>query len=205
MQTEILLSQFNKNIATIDDSISIYQYLKSNSENLDASFLLRAQFVLIVSAFDTFMHMFVIESIVDSYFDENCYSSMDIPISVSYRLKKENNKDNEIEILKSFLQSKLSKCTFQSPKSIDYAAKIIGIRNIWTQLSQPEKKPEDIKKQLALIVDRRNKIAHESDWNQLANDYESICLKDVMDCKDFISNLVKSISILKNDKKFGIS
>lgn len=201
MQTELLV-HFNKNITMIEDSISIYQYLKSNSKNLDASFLLRAQFVLLVSAFDTFIHGFVIENIIDSYFEGKCDFNIDIPISVSYDLERADDKNHKIEILKVCMQKKLSKDTFQSPKSIEYAANIIGIKNLWAQLKELNKKPEDIKNQLALIVNRRNKIAHESDWNQLRNEYEDISLEDVITCKDFINNLVRAIFSLKNNKEF---
>ena len=47
---------FNNNIRSINNSILIYKYLNNNAKNLDSTILLRSQFMLIVSAFDTYVH-----------------------------------------------------------------------------------------------------------------------------------------------------
>lgn len=52
------------------------------------------------------------------------------------------------------------------------------------------KTADNITKRLGLIIDRRNKIAHESDWNSFKNCYEQIELSNMQDCKEFICDLV---------------
>ena len=57
-------------------------------------------------------------------------------------------------------------------------------------------KPDDIKNTLALIVDRRNKIAHEADFdsvNEAKNGIDKIQTNDVV---VFIENLCETINSL---------
>ena len=186
---------YEKNILSINNSISIYQYLQSQAKNLDATILLRSQFVLIVSAFDTYVHSAVINKIIDRYFssDQQLNIQLDIPLSLAYEMKN-LNVDMQKNKLYNFLVRKLNKDSFQSPKSIEYAFSIIGINKIWTRLSDKmQMQPDDIKKMLSIIVNRRNKIAHESDWNIVTGTYEDIELTDVLECKKFINNMVDSI------------
>ncbi len=59
---------FNNNIRSINNSILIYKYLNNNAKNLDSTILLRSQFMLIVSAFDTYVHSAIINKIIELYF-----------------------------------------------------------------------------------------------------------------------------------------
>lgn len=67
----------------------IYKYLESNAKNLDSTILLRSQFMLIVSAFDTYVHSAIINKIVEIYFSPNSIIqlNMEIPLSLVYRMK----------------------------------------------------------------------------------------------------------------------
>ena len=137
----------------------------------------------------------VINKIIDKYFssDQQLNIQLDIPLSLAYEMK---NLDAAMQKNKlyNFLARKLSKDSFQSPKSIEYAFSIIGINKIWTRLSEKmQMQPDDIKKMLSVIVNRRNKIAHESDWNIVTGTYEDIELTDILECKKFINNMVNSI------------
>ena len=186
---------YEKNILSINNSISIYQYLQSQAKNLDATILLRSQFVLIVSAFDTYIHSVVINKIIDRYFSsgQKLNIQLDIPLSLAYEMKS-LNVDMQKNKLYSFLVRKLSRDSFQSPKSIEYAFSMININKIWTKLGdRMQMQPDDVKNMLSIIVKRRNKIAHESDWNIVTGTYEDIELKDILECKEFINNMVDSI------------
>lgn len=188
-------NNYEKNMLSINNSISIYHYLQSKAKNLDATILLRSQFVLIISAFDTYVHSMIVNKIIDSYFssEQQFNIQLDIPLSLAYEMK-DLNVDMQKNKLYNFLVKKLSKDSFQSPKSIEYAFSILGISKIWTKLSDKmQMQPDDIKNMLSIIVNRRNKIAHESDWNVVTGSYEDIELTDVLDCKNFINNMVDSI------------
>ena len=191
-----IIEIYKKNILAINNSISIYQYLESQAKNLDATILLRAQFVLIVSALDTYVHTLVINKIIDSFFssDQEIDIQIDIPLSLAFEIENAND-DEKKEKLYSFLIKKLSKDSFQSRKSIEYAFAIIGINKIWSQLGEKmNMKSDDVKNTLAIIVNRRNKIAHESDWNNITGSYEDIEVDDVLQCKKFIDSLVYAMN-----------
>ena len=58
------------------------------------------------------------------------------------------------------------------------------------------KKPDEIRDQLALIVDRRNKIAHESDRDNLLGGKIIIDKNIVNNTISFVDNLCESINKL---------
>lgn len=189
-------TNYEKNISSINNSISIYQYLQTQAKNLDAKILLRSQFVLIVSAFDTYIHSVVINRVIDQFFssEQQLNIQLDIPLNLAFEMKNLTDNMQKRNKLYNFLVKKLSKDSFQSPKSIEYAFSIIGINKIWTKLGgKMGMQPEDVKNILSIIVKRRNKIAHESDWNVITGTYEDIELSDVLDCRDFIGNMVNAI------------
>lgn len=192
--------EFKENICSINNSIQVYKYLKNNAKNMDSTILLRSQFMLIVSAFDTYVHSSITNKIIEIYFsqDSDIFVDMDISLSRAYKMKN-SDENMQRELLENYLVKKLSKDSFQSPKSIEYAYSILKIDHIWSKLSeQMGMRSEDIRNKLALIVDRRNKIAHESDWNKITRKYEDIELETVLECQDFIENIVEALDKLAN-------
>lgn len=189
---------FENNIRNISNSISIFEFLDKKAPNLDSTILLRSQFVLIISAFDTYVHSAITSKIIYLFFDQNknIDVNVDIPLSKVFSMRNANELLQK-EILSNYLKEKFSKDSFQSPKSIEYACSILGIKHIWTEIGQKiGKNAEDTKNQLALFVNRRNKIAHESDWNESTSQYEFIDLNTVLDCKRFIIELVSALDEL---------
>lgn len=74
---------------------------------------------------------------------------------------------------------------------------VIGIAKLWSSLSPIlHMPPDDIRTQLSLIVDRRNKIAHEADRNDLGNAKNTIDLPLIENCLDFIEKLCEGIAQL---------
>lgn len=191
---------FDSNIRSIYNSVSIYQYLENNAKNLDSTILLRSQFVLIVSALDTYVHSAVINKIIEVYFSQSSIElDVEVPLSLMHRMKNVNE-NMQKEMLSNYLNEKFSKDSFQSPKSIVYAYSILGIDHIWSKIgNELGRRAEDVKNTLALIVKRRNKIAHESDWNKITREYEEIDLGMVLDCKEFVQQIVKVLDILLYD------
>lgn len=192
---DMIFDRYEKNICKVNEIIAVYNYLCQNAKDFDCSTILRSQFVMIVSAFDTYVHCYIINKIMRQYFSEEKFSvQSDIPLQLSFSMRGKNDIEQRKMIYEFFLR-KLSKDSFQAPKSIEYAFSIIGINKIWKRLGEhiPEKSPEEIKGTLALIIDRRNKIAHESDWDNISRSYRGITLGDITHCRDFISSLVGGI------------
>lgn len=192
------ISRFEENINAAENLEPLYTYLCKNAENMDASYLLRSEFVLIVSALDTYVHMITEDKIVDSFFDI-ALDTTDLEISVSkiksvMMIEDENDKKG---MFRNLVRKRLKKDSFQSPKSIEYAFGLIGIKKIWTSIKDGMGMScENITNELGLIVNRRNMIAHESDRNPLTGELQAIDLHTIIDCKNFIVRLVNQFETL---------
>jgi hypothetical protein len=89
----------------------------------------------------------------------------------------------------------LSLCLQQADKIAD-AIRYISDKKLWDEVSiQMNKSAKDIKQQLNLIVDRRNKIAHEADIDPTFNIGSRWNIDELLvgDAVDFIELLVESI------------
>ena len=84
--------------------------------------------------------------------------------------------------------------SFQSPKSVEYALGLVNVKSVWTKVSPVMgDTAEHVRDQLALIVKRRNQIAHESDIDPSTSMLRNIDLQTVNDCRDFLQRLVSVI------------
>ncbi|MEA5420640.1 HEPN domain-containing protein [Spirulina sp. CCNP1310] len=106
------------------------------------------------------------------------------------------NRLNHTDWLENEIRERLSYQSFQQADKIADAIRCISDRQLWNQVSiLMDQEPKEIKQQLNLIVDRRNKIAHEADINPTHNigDRWNIDKILVGDAVDFIEKLVESI------------
>lgn len=192
------ICRFEENIRGAENIEPLYTFLCENAGNMDTSYLLRSEFVLIVSALDTYMHMIVEDVIVDSFWNTSSISTaLDIPI---YKIKKVimGDETTRKDMFRILIRDRLKQDSFQSPKSIEYAFGLIGIKKIWSSIKDTmEMSCDDITKTLGLIVNRRNLIAHESDLNRATGELQPINLKEVVRCKKFIIKLVNQFENLR--------
>lgn len=147
--------QYQLNIKSARDLETIYVALAAMTSNsVPKEELLRAEIVAVVSAFDTYIHDIVRLGLMCQY--QNSVSNLYIT--------NFTNK-HSISSLESFemkIREVHSYKTFQAPKKISEALEMITICDVWTKI-----KPyiPDVETILQLIIERRNKIAHESDIN----------------------------------------
>ena len=167
---------------------------------MDLSEILRAEIVLTVSAFDCFIHDIVRKGVMDIFNanrDENPkYDNLCIPISTVKQMLQADNDLDRNELLEISVKKILSKESYQSPSSIENALQLISIKKIWFSIKDDmHMSSEDIIKKLGIIINRRNKIAHESDIkNHIDTTKNEIEREDVDDVIDFISTLVECIN-----------
>ncbi len=192
-------SNFDKCLDTCQEMNTVFLYLQSNHvESLNIDSILRAEFVLLVSALDFYIHQIVCHGIVQNFFSGviECEEAL-IPISIIQQLDRATNQPDKEQILFASLKKRLSKDSFQSSRSIEYALGLIGIQRIWRQLSsRMGDTAENIKNTLDLIVQRRNQIAHEADIETHTGTYRPISQSTVNDCRNFLSSLVTNIDQL---------
>ncbi|MCW6034666.1 hypothetical protein K4A83_00035 [Spirulina subsalsa FACHB-351] len=135
-----------------------------------------------------------------SDFLEQSYSVSDfIPIlssSLSRRLNQDCWLEDEIRV-------RLGYQSFQQPEKIADAIRLISDKKLWDEVATHlGKQTQEVKQQLSLIVDRRNKIAHEADIDPtfgIGGRWE-INPEMANDTVDFIEQVVESIhQVLEND------
>jgi hypothetical protein len=202
------LELFNKNIESIRKLSEIYNLIVSNNvvKKIDAEEILRAEIVLVVSAFDTFMHDLVREKIVNSFFEDSYeeidFTKVDVTGECLKKIFEAKTSNEKKIILTEEIRRLHSLNSYQSPKSVEYAIGILNIKKIWSKLAEKFQSipkysvynGENIKRELSLIIDRRNKIAHESDYNPINYEKYAIERSDVDTVLDFTITLVNSIN-----------
>lgn len=191
-------SMFEEQILSLQKLSSIYHYLKCNAPSMDGSSLLRAEYVLIISAFDNYLHRIVTAGVQNRFFgSEDICDGVSIPLQAYRAVLNEENTEMQRAIFGEALKGVLEKDSFQSPKNVEYALGLIGIKNIWSSISKGfNDTATNIKKSLSIMVKRRNQIAHESDMEASTAMARSISPQDVEDCRRFIGKLVSEIDKL---------
>lgn len=195
------LNQYVKNSLSIKELGNIYELITTSFPLLDkqGEEILRAQIVLIVGALDCYIHDCVRIGLLHIFNGKRLETISTHTYQLNFKLLKDLESSQDINakvvILESYIREKNSKESYQSPKSIEYALGLINVTKLWSQLSNSmEIPPNDIKDRLAMIVNRRNKIAHESDLNPLTGGKFPVDKKTVNDVISFIDKLAYSIN-----------
>jgi hypothetical protein len=192
----ISITQFNKTVGQIKDLTATIRQIDILTTNLiDLTDLYRSQVVLIVSSLDHFIHEFVLEEMLQIYNGRRTpttsYNTFSIPVS-----SVEHGKPSDAYIA-SYIRQKHSWLSFQEPDKIADAIRLISTKKVWEQVSGHfHLTAGDLKSKLKLVVDRRNKIAHESDMDPSYPDRKwPIDIDIVNEIVDFIEQLVNEIYV----------
>lgn len=194
---------FRRNRARVLDIGAVYDLWIGQDPLLQKQFeeILRAQIVLIISAFDTFIHDCVRIGIVRKYSVSGSLSNQlkrfSIPFCDLVGINNLTTMTEKVQYLDGVIRKVNSKDSYQSPDSVEYAMGLLGIKNIWTKVSAGMHMPAaDIRSELSSIVNRRNKIAHESDLDSLGVSLNPITKAEVSQVLCFIYGLALSIYYL---------
>lgn len=131
---------------------------------VDTSDLLRAQVVLAVSALDYFIHEITVRGMIEVFEGKRPrtqafqkYRVSVAGVSVGMSTRSSSWFEAEVRERHSFL-------SFQQPDKIADAIRLMSDVKLWQEVAIKMASTEQaVKDQLRLIVDRRNKIAHEAD------------------------------------------
>ncbi|MBH8563144.1 hypothetical protein I8748_13280 [Nostoc sp. CENA67] len=107
-----------------------------------------------------------------------------------------NKLNNNVSWLENEIRETLSYKSFQQPDKIADAIRLISDKKLWDEVAVKIGRPtKDIKQQLSLIVDRRNKIAHEADIDPTFNIGNRWNIDELLvnDAVDFLKQVVESI------------
>lgn len=198
------LSTYLINEKNVRELHALHYFLVEKLPAVDLSDILRAEYVLIVSAFDAYVHDIVRQGMLDIFKGidsaNDKYNSYMVPMSFYQQLSSCATEAERIDLFEGLLKKQMSKDSYQAPRSIDYALQLIDIHAVWTSLApiMGYANGQDVNNQLALIVKRRNIIAHESDIMTLTGtEKNDISRGDVETVIDFVTQLVRGIETLR--------
>lgn len=191
------INDFQKNIDRVYHLGGLQSAIAKLTTNaVDTSDILRSQIVLGVSALDCYIHEVTILGMIEIFEGKRiqtpAFEKFNIPINlVLIHSSSSGSKWFEAEI-----RERLSFQTFQQPDKIADAIRLISNKTLWNQVSSELKNSEkDIKDRLKLIIDRRNKIAHEADLAPgVPASYWPIDEKITSSTLSFISDLCNAIN-----------
>lgn len=192
-------SKFEANIASASILERIYEYLSTKTLPFEPDELLRAEFVMLVSAFDCYVHDYVRGRMVDAFNNPSSMANKTreykVSLGVMMDIMNESNPISQIQLLENEIKRTESKNSYQSSSSVELVLGLIGVKKIWITL-WGQTDAESKKNQLDIIVRRRNQIAHEADIDYVSNSKNAIALSDIIDAKNYLVEISKRIDTL---------
>lgn len=193
------LDQFHISISRVRDLIAVHNSIKVQSTPaLDLSDVLRAALVLSVSALDYYVHEVVKLGMLEVHRGTRSEPPAFAKFQINLGSAREGlSADVSLDYwLEDAIQQGHSHKSFQQPDKIAEAIRLISDKKLWEEVGKVmNRNAKDVKQQLGIIVDRRNKIAHEADIDPtmgLGNRW-NISEADVNNAVDFIEKVVESI------------
>ncbi len=184
--------QFRISISRVRDLIAVHNSVKViSTPAIDLSDILRAALVLSVSALDYYVHEVVRLGMLEIYQG----SRPEPPAFGRFQIALGSARSLD-DLLEDEIRQRHGYKSFQQPDNIAEAIRLISDQKLWEEVGKVMDRPaRDIKQKLSIIVDRRNKIAHEADIDptfDLGNRW-NINEELVNEAVDFIEQVVESI------------
>jgi hypothetical protein len=196
------LDQFRISINRVRDLIAVHNSVRAQSTRvLDLSDILRAALVLSVSALDFYVHEVVRLGMLEihrkSRPEPPAFSRFQISLGsaregLSVDLVLDYWLDNEIRQSHSYK-------SFQQPDKVAEAIRLISEKKLWEEVGKKMSRPPlEVKQELSIIIDRRNKIAHEADIDPTLGLGNRWNINEILvgEAVDFIEQVVESIHII---------
>jgi hypothetical protein len=186
---------------------ALYAYLAKNvSSALHPEELLRAEWVTRVSAFDLYIHELVAQRMF-AIFEKRlpttlAYLRFTIPSDVMNRIRDAATATDASAAFDLEVRNRLSRDSFQNPEEVADAVRLCSEVELWNEVAMkfgatPQTRTsmaKSIRKDLSLIVRRRNRIAHEGDLQPTAvRDPWPITPGDVAFVETHINKIVRAI------------
>jgi hypothetical protein len=187
------LVQFRINMDRVRHLSSIFHAFENiTTEAIDLSDVLRAELVLAVSVLDHFIHDLVYFGMIEIYTGRRAFTTAYYKFPIPLRAAHHALSDAATtEWLETVIRQTHGWKSFQNPKNIAEAIRLISDINLWDEVGKAMNlSATDIKTELKTIVDRRNKIAHEADIDPTCPGVRwPITQDDVDRAVDFIHSL----------------
>ena len=199
------LDLFQVNVARSRDLANISRTLsEQTTAALDTSDILRASLMMVVSSLDYFIHAIVRIGMMEAYRGERFRTPAFLRFQVTLQGVLGASSVGSEEWLEQQIRERHGHQSFQTPDSIADAVRLISDVSLWDEVAQRQGiEAQEVRDRLMLIVQRRNKIAHEADImpdpaGQIANSELRSPIDRVMvdSAIDFIEQVAETIFTL---------
>jgi hypothetical protein len=190
------ITAFRENIQRVKSLGGLFQALSSlTTSAIDATDLLRAQIVLTLSALDCYIHEVTRIGMLEIFDGVR----QPTPAYLRFRVSSDCIRGGGNTLVRSVFDSEIRSqhafLSFQHPDKIAEALRLISELELWKVVGKSlSAKPQAVKQQLKLCVDRRNKIAHEADLDPTYPKARwPVSVSDVAIVVEFINDLTEAI------------
>lgn len=190
------LDAFQASIGRVEHLAGLYKAIASlTTPAVDSSDLLRAQIVLAVSALDFYVHEATLVGMLEVYTGTRPPTSGFEKYRISVGAMMAGHSGGGTAWLEAEIRDRHSFLSFQQPDKIADAIRLFTDVKLWQAVGAKLGTDEaTLKSTLRLIVDRRNKIAHEADLDpSYPGARWPITEADTAQCRQFLSGLVGAI------------
>lgn len=162
------LDGFNEGLARVRHLHGLYTAFEATlTQAVDLSDLLRSEWVMAVSALDKFIHdltrLGMLECHANTRTKTDSFNRFQVPLSQASSLVEVGTAHVALE---AEIRTRHSHLSFQHPDKIADAVRLFSSVQLWEAVGATlGLSSRDAKVTLGLIVDRRNKIAHEADMD----------------------------------------
>lgn len=160
------IDQFRINIGRVRHLGTIHKFLTTQTTQvLDLSDILRSEYVMAVSTLDLYIHELVRLGMLEIYQGKRPQTPAFLQFSVSLESALQGiTTSTDIDWLDNEIRVRHSWRSFQRDDKIAEAIRLISSIKLWEEVAkQLDQPPQHLRNQLKVIVERRDKIAHEAD------------------------------------------
>lgn len=188
--------QFKQNIVRVRALGGLFEALDNlTTPAVDATDILRAQIVMAVSALDHYVHELTLRGMLEVYTGLRpatpAYLRFEVPVSTAIL----GANGGEIAWFEAIIREKHGFLSFQHPDKVSGAIRLFSLCELWPSVASAMGVSTDVvKTRLRLVVERRNKIAHEADLDPSYPGVRwPISLIDASGVVDFIEDICHKI------------
>ena len=190
------LTQFCLNIGRAQDLCGLASAIQSQTTSvIDVTDILRSALVLTASAFDHFVHEITRKGMLEIAAGKRTPTDAYLKFQVSLRRVTIAQLSSGWNWLDEEIRNRHGWLSFQEPEKLTDALRNVTAKKLWQEIgTHLGISSQDAKAQLKLIIDRRNKIAHEADMDPTAPGMRwPITIVIVQDAINFINTLAVAI------------
>jgi len=190
------IKQFHQNIVRVRGLGGLFEALDTlTTPAVDATDVLRAQIVMAVSALDHYVHELTLLGMLEVYSGVRPATSSYLRFEAPVATAVPGVTAGGSAWFEAGIREKHGFLSFQQPDKVSAAIRLFSPCELWPTVSAAMGVSTDtVKKRLRLVVDRRNKIAHEADLDPSYPGVRwPISLSDVSGVVDFIETICQHV------------